>query len=249
MDKKRVVLFDIPIDTYTESETLKKAEEAISSGRTVMHTVVNAGKIVLMQSDSLLAKSVKEADIINADGMAVVWASRILGRPVPERVAGVDLMQELVDLSGKKGYKVFFLGGKEEVVKKVVDIYSAKYGAGIIAGYANGYYRDEDERGIVEKIKNSGANILFVAISSPKKEVFLNKYKDQLKVNFIMGVGGSFDVVAGYIKRAPKWMQDIGLEWFFRFIQEPSRMWKRYLIGNMKFTGLVIKEFFRTKTT
>ena len=121
-------------------------------------------------------------------------------------------------------------------------MYSDKYSNDIIAGYRNGYFDENQEQDIAKQISQSGANILFVAISSPKKEFFLNQNKQFLKnVNFIMGVGGSFDVVSGLVKRAPLWMQKIGMEWFYRFAQEPKRMWKRYLIGNIKFIWMVFK--------
>lgn len=127
----------------------------------------------------------------------------------------------------------------------MVENYTKQYSSTIIAGYRNGYFKKEEEKDIAKQISESGANILFVAISSPTKENFLYENKALLKkVNFIMGVGGSFDVVAGKVKRAPLWMQKIGLEWFFRFAQEPKRMWKRYLLGNSKFVYLVIKEKF-----
>jgi N-acetylglucosaminyldiphosphoundecaprenol N-acetyl-beta-D-mannosaminyltransferase len=223
-------------------ETIDIVDHAISEGEQLHHVVVNAGKIVSMQNDFQLRKSVNESDLINADGQAVVWASKILGKPLKERVAGIDLMVNLIELAHKKNYKVFFLGAKEEVVKSVVAKYTKQYSANIIAGYRNGYFKKEEEQDIARKIVNSGANILFVAISSPIKENFLYENKKPLKkVNFVMGVGGSFDVVSGKVKRAPLWLQNSGLEWFYRFTQEPSRMWKRYLIGNIKFILLVLK--------
>ncbi|GAA4233939.1 exopolysaccharide biosynthesis glycosyltransferase VpsK [Postechiella marina] len=227
-------------------ETIQIVDNTISKGEQLHHVVVNAGKIVAMQSDLQLRKSVNESDLINADGQAVVWASKILGKPLQERVAGIDLMVNLVELAYKKNYKVFFFGAKEEVVKTVVDKYTNQYSSSIIAGYRNGYFNKNEEQNIARDISNSGANILFVAISSPTKENFLYENKELLnKVNFVMGVGGSFDVVAGKVKRAPVWMQNYGLEWFYRFAQEPKRMWKRYLVGNSKFISLVLKEKLR----
>lgn len=223
-------------------ETLFVITNSIEKNKQIHHVVVNAAKIVALQKDFKLRESVNSCDLINADGQAVVWASRILGQPLKERVAGIDLMENLVELAHKKNYKVFFLGAKEQVVSKVVSIYSDKYSNDIIAGYRNGYFDENQEQDIAKQISQSGANILFVAISSPKKEFFLNQNKQFLKnVNFIMGVGGSFDVVSGLVKRAPLWMQNIGIEWFYRFAQEPKRMWKRYLIGNIKFIWLVFK--------
>ncbi|MCK5814860.1 MAG: WecB/TagA/CpsF family glycosyltransferase [Flavobacteriaceae bacterium] len=239
----RINILNTTIDNYSMQETLNIIERSIESQKQIHHVVVNAGKIVAMQKDLQLRKSVNESDLINADGQAVVWASRILKKPLKERVAGVDLMVNLVELAYKNNYKIFFFGAKEEVVKKVVDRYSEQYSSDIIAGYRNGYFKKEEEQAIAKQISDSGANILFVAISSPTKENFLYENKSLLnKVNFVMGVGGSFDVVAGKVKRAPLWMQKNGLEWFYRFAQEPKRMWKRYLVGNYKFLVLVLKE-------
>jgi len=227
-------------------ETINLIDSCIQRKSQIHHTVVNAGKIVAMQKDLELRESVNSSDLINADGQAVVWASRFLGKPLKERVAGIDLMSNLVELASKKNYRIYLLGAKPDIVKRVSDIYSDKFFPDIIAGYRDGYFEKKDEEKIAEDISNSKADILFVAISSPTKENFLYNNKKKLKnLNFIMGVGGSFDVIAGKVKRAPKWMQNCGLEWFFRFLQEPKRMWKRYLYGNTKFIFLVLKEKFK----
>lgn len=242
----RIKILQAHIDNLDMSQTLDRISNTILRNEQMHHVVVNAGKMVAMQSDKELRISVNSADLINADGQAVVWASRFLGKPLKERVAGIDLMIKLVESAHKNGHKVFFFGAKEEIVKKVVDKYSREYSKDLIAGYRNGYFKKVDEKQIAKQIADSGANILFVGISSPTKENFLYENREVLnKVNFIMGVGGSFDVVAGKVKRAPKWMQRMGLEWFYRFAQEPKRMWKRYLIGNTKFILLVLKERFK----
>jgi len=245
----KVNFIGIPLDNLSMSETLDRIENSITINKQIHHCVINAGKIVKMQSDEKLQESVISSDIINADGMSVVWAARFLGHEIKERVAGIDLMDNLVGLAHKNNYKCFFLGAKEQVVNKIVDYYSNKYSNQVIAGYRNGYFDVNEEKIIVDQIIKSKANLLFVAITSPKKEVFLNKYKIELKsVNLIMGVGGSFDVISGEVKRAPLFMQKIGLEWFYRFIQEPRRMWKRYLIGNLKFIIIIFKaKFFKSK--
>lgn len=241
----RINLLNTTIDNLSMQETLALVQEKINKGEQLHHVVVNAGKVVAMQKDSELRKSVNESDIINADGQAVVWASNFLGKPLKERVAGIDLMANLVDMAHRNNYKIFLFGAKEEVVKTVVEKYSETYSPNIIAGYRNGYFEASEEEAIAHQIADSGTQMLFVAISSPIKENFLYKYRDVLKnVNLIMGVGGSFDVFAGKTKRAPIWMQNAGLEWFYRFLQEPKRMWKRYLVGNSKFIYLVMKERF-----
>lgn len=245
-----IQLLNTHVHNLTMQETLQEVEHAINQKKQVHYTDLNAGKIVDLQGDIDLRKSVHEADIINADGQAVVWASKFLKKPIKERVAGVDLMGNLVDLAAKNGYKIYLLGAKEEVVTRLTKIYKEKYGGNLVAGYRNGYFNEEAEAKIVDEIVQSGAQMLFVAISSPFKENFLFRHKDALsQVNFIMGVGGSFDVYAGEVKRAPIWMQKIGMEWFFRFLQEPKRMWRRYLIGNSKFIYLVFKERWRKEPT
>ena len=240
--RNRIHTLNTIIDNLNMQETLQVINDTIDSGAQLHHVVINAAKMVAMQTDLKLRQSVNSCDLINADGQAVVWASRILGQPLKERVAGIDLMENLVELAYKKNYKIFFFGAKEEVVSRVVNNYKIKYSKDIIAGYRNGYFKKEDEVDIAKQISDSGADILFVAISSPTKENFLYDNKETLRgVNFIMGVGGSFDVVSGLVKRAPLWMQKIGMEWFYRFVQEPKRMWKRYLIGNIKFIWMVFK--------
>ena len=206
---------------------------------------MNAGKIVLMHQNAQLKESVVNADIINADGQGVVWASRILGQPIVERVTGIDLMDNLVELAYRKKYKVFFFGAKDDVLNKVISHYSDKFSHSIVAGFRNGYFKKSEERAIAQQIADSGAQILFVAITSPLKENFLYENRDLLQsVNFTMGVGGSFDVVAGFVKRAPVWMQHSGLEWAYRVYQEPKRMFKRYMVGNWKFMMLVLRHRF-----
>lgn len=230
----------IPVDALTMQETVKLVGESVKNNRQLSHVVINAGKVVAMQTNKELYNSVINCDIINADGQSIVWASNYLGQPLPERVAGIDLMLNLIEYAHQNNLKCFFFGAKEKVVSKVVQVFSEKYTPSLIAGYRNGYYTENEEITIAEEISKSSANFLFVAITSPKKEVFLDKYKDILSsVNFTMGVGGSFDVVAGITKRAPRWMQKIGMEWFYRFYQEPRRMWKRYIVGNYKFIKLV----------
>ncbi|MDP2686916.1 MAG: WecB/TagA/CpsF family glycosyltransferase [Aequorivita sp.] len=248
MPNTRIKILNTTIDNLSMQETLALVQEKIQTGEQLHHVVVNAGKVVAMQKDQDLRHSVNQSHIINADGQAVVWASRFLGKPLKERVAGIDLMASLVEMAHKNHNKIFLFGAKEEVVKNVVEKYSEIYSPEIIAGYRNGYFNPSEEEEIAQQIADSGTQMLFVAISSPIKENFLYKYRDTLKsVNLIMGVGGSFDVVAGKTKRAPAWMQKSGLEWFYRFAQEPRRMWKRYLVGNSKFIYLVLRERFSNK--
>ena len=243
---KRIKILDCPIDSLTREATLSRICDAIANGEQLQHVVVNAGKLVLMQRDPQLRQSVVQSHLISADGMAVVWASRILRQPLPERVTGIDLMNDIIRTASRKRYSIYFLGATEDVVSKVVDQYAQEFGWEIVAGYRNGYFDKDEEQEVAKKIADSGANILLVAMSSPKKENFLNHYRGLMtSVNFVMGVGGSFDVAAGLVQRAPTWMQAAGIEWCYRLVQEPRRMWKRYLIGNPHFILLVMREWIK----
>ncbi|KPZ53844.1 WecB/TagA/CpsF family glycosyltransferase [Pseudoalteromonas sp. P1-7a] len=241
---KRIEFLKAPMDIATMQETVSFIENRIEQKQFLQHVVVNVAKIVNMQKDSVLAESVKACEVINIDGMGVVFGARFLGHDVPERVAGVDLFHELLAMSAKRDFPVFLLGATDEVVSKTVSKVKAQNPNLNIAGYNDGYFWD-DEEAVVTKIRESGAKLLFVAITSPKKENFINKWQDKLGVDFVMGVGGTFDVVAGKVKRAPQWMQKAGLEWLYRVIQEPGRMWKRYLKTNTKFLMLLLTEKFK----
>lgn len=222
-------------------ETIDWIAGRIEEGLFTQHVVVNVAKVVHMSLDPRLASSVASCDIVNIDGMGVVWGARYVGFDVPERVSGVDLFEELVALASTCGYPIYLLGAEAHIVQEVAMRVQCKYPKLHIAGYHHGYFWD-DEAGMVQKIRASGARLLFVAITSPKKENFINQWRDRLGVDFVMGVGGTFDVVAGKVMRAPRWMQRVGLEWLFRVVQEPRRMWRRYLSSNVAFLGMVLRE-------
>lgn len=249
MNTNRIKFLNTELDTMSMDQTVLTIEQALINEQVLQHVVVNVAKLVNMQKDKELAESVKSSDVINIDGMGVVWGARLCGHSVPERVAGVDLFHNLLAMSARRDFPVFLLGATEDVVAKTAAKVKEQNPNLTIAGFHDGYFfggrEGADEETVVNKIKDSGAKLLFVAITSPKKENFINKWQDKLGVDFVMGVGGTFDVVAGKVTRAPVWMQNAGLEWLYRVIQEPRRMWKRYLVTNSKFAYLLIKEKFR----
>ena len=240
---ERITLMGCSIDNLTMEETLQTVEGFIHTGRPHQHVVVNVDKLVKASRDPELRRIINDCALVNVDGMPVVWASRLLGRPLKERVAGCDLFEALMRRAGEKGWRVFLLGAREEVVSKVASTYRHKYPNLVLAGYRNGYWKGEaEEAEVVEQIRAARPDLLFVAISSPKKEQFLGRWQAEMKVPFAMGVGGTFDVAIGHLKRAPLWMQKSGLEWFYRFLQEPRRMFRRYFIEDMAFIRLFLKE-------
>jgi N-acetylglucosaminyldiphosphoundecaprenol N-acetyl-beta-D-mannosaminyltransferase len=232
------------MDAATMDDTVATIKCRLEAGEFTQHVVVNVAKLVNMRADPELAESVQHCDLINIDGMGVVLGARFLGHHVPERVAGVDLFYRLLGMAATEQLPVYLLGAKNDVVVEAAARLQRQYPALKIAGYHHGYFWDQEED-VVTAIRESGARLLFVAITSPKKENFINRWQQQLGVDFVMGVGGTFDIVAGRTQRAPLWMQNAGLEWLFRVIQEPGRMWKRYLLTNSKFAWLLLREKVR----
>lgn len=241
----RIDLFNINIDNLTMQETLQRIEEFINSRDYHQHIVVNVNKVIKANKDKILRKIINSCDLINADGMPLVWASKILGKPLKMRVAGVDLFLALIEVAAKKNWKLYFLGAKIDMLKKVVNDLAERYPSLKIVGCRDGYWAENEEARIVEDIKNTHPDILFVGISSPKKEYFLSEYLERMKVPLAMGVGGSFDILAGNAKRAPLWMQKYALEWFFRFLQEPRRLFKRYFVEGVYFIKILLKELIK----
>lgn len=237
-----VRLLGVDLFALRMSDVLDICTDHIAGRRRLLIGVVNVAKIVNVRKDRELCAALDEADIVLADGAPIVWLSRMVGRPLPERVAGIDIMFELLREANSRSYGIYFLGARRAVVEKVVDAVQRDYPGVRIAGYRDGYFSEQEEQSIAEEIKSSRADILFVAISPPKKEIFLGKWREFMDVPICHGVGGSFDVVAGVARRAPVWMQKCGLEWLYRLIQEPRRMWKRYLVTNTKFIILCLGE-------
>lgn len=235
------LIMGVRIDRLTMSESVAKAMLFIESGGAHQHVVVNAAKMVAAAADPELRSAINSCSMVNADGQSVVWASRVLHDPLPERVAGIDFMNALVDASGSTGFSIYLLGARPEVVDCVAQKFKRR--GARIAGHRDGFWRTTmTDKDVAAEIRESGANVLFVAIPSPEKELFLAKHLELTGVNLAVGVGGSFDVVAGITKRAPLTMQRMGLEWLYRLMQEPRRMFKRYLIGNIRFLVLVAQE-------
>jgi N-acetylglucosaminyldiphosphoundecaprenol N-acetyl-beta-D-mannosaminyltransferase len=240
MLKDRTEFMGVPVDAITMQQTIERIHQSIVSGEKIQHMAINTMIILRMVEDPEFMHTLSKCEVINADGIGVVMASKLLGHPLPERVTGIDLMEALIALAAKEGFKPYFLGAQEEVVQRTVSHYRQKYPKLEIAGYRNGYFKESDEQQIADDIRDSGADMLFVAISSPKKELFLGQWRDTMKVPFCMGVGGSFDVVAGKFKRAPEWVQRAGLEWAYRWKQEPRRMFRRNAVDMPKFVAMVL---------
>lgn len=243
---ERIKILDTYVDNLSMKETVEYVDTFICEKKPLHLVGVNADKFNELQVNDRLKTIVNESDIVNADGFSVVWAAKVLGTPMKERVAGIDLMCELMELSEKRQYSVYFLGAKQEIVEKAVKNSRKMYPRLRVAGYRNGYFSKTEWHAVAQKVKDCNPDIVFIGISSPLKEYLVEYMQKEENINCVfMGVGGSFDVISGAIPRAPKWMQDIGFEWFFRFLQEPRRLGKRYFLGNITFVYYIFKEKFK----
>lgn len=241
---RRREFLDAPIHALTMAETVAIADEAMATRRPLHHVVVNVAKLVNMRKNAELREDVATADVINVDGKGVLWGARLCGIALPERVTGVDVMVNVLALCAKKGYRPFLLGAEQHVLDAVQSQLGKDHPGLTIAGKRNGYFKAEEEPEIVRAINASGADCLFVAMPTPRKERFLKRYRDELTPNFVMGVGGSFDVYGGKVARAPKLVQAAGMEWLFRVAQEPRRLWRRYYDTNTAYAWLLCREFW-----
>jgi N-acetylglucosaminyldiphosphoundecaprenol N-acetyl-beta-D-mannosaminyltransferase len=242
-----VNVLGIDVFSLRMTQLLNICKEHIDSKKTLLLGVVNVAKLVNCRNNVELQRSLMEADMVLADGLPIIWFSRLLGDPLPERVTGIDIMYELLKEANEKNYRVYFLGAKSDVLQTMIKTIQKDYPGIPVAGYRDGYFDKNEEQDVAKNIKDSQADILFVGISSPKKEKFLKNWLYYLDVPICHGVGGSFDILAGVTIRAPIWMQKSGLEWLYRLIQEPRRMWKRYLFTNLIFIKLSFEAILRAR--
>lgn len=239
---QRQLLFGLTMDGVRLDEAVERCSLAIQKHSPVLIGVLNAAKIVNLHRDPNLRDALLECNLLLADGQAVVWASQLLRKPLPERVAGIDLFEALLDLAHRQQRAVYLLGAKPDVLAALEFKVSQRWPGLRIAGSHHGYFNDAEAAQIATDIRSSKADMLFLGMASPKKEIFLRRYQHDLDVPVLHGVGGSFDVLAGLTKRAPLTWRRLGLEWAYRLLQEPRRLWKRYLVTNTAFIALTLRE-------
>lgn len=248
--RKLLIILGVPIDDLDMSQALMRLEQFIALGRSTgkSHQVatINADFVVNSLNDSELRRILQESDMATADGMPLVLGARLLGVPLADRVTGADLVPALAERAAQKGYSIFLLGARPGVGIRAAEILQERYPGLTIAGVIappNVPIQAMD-RSILDQIKAAKPDILLVAFGNPKQEKWIRMYADTLAVPVCIGVGGTFDMIAGITKRAPGWMQRAGLEWLYRLIQEPHRLWRRYVHDLLYFGYFFLRQWW-----
>ena len=242
------IMFGLKFHSFNQREVLSKIEDYIKNTKKPRVIFTPTAELIVHASkDKRLKEIYNSSDVLTIDSFVVYYFAKLLKKSVPEPVNAARLMLNFLPIANRKGYKIYLLGAKEEVLRKVIENLKKQYPGINIVGWHNGYFDFDNDYEVVNDIIEKKPDILFVAMSSPLKEKFISKNLNKMNVPVSIGVGGTFDIIAGKCKLAPIWVSRMGLEWFYRFIQEPRRLWKRYLITNIEFLLLFLKEFTKAK--
>jgi len=232
---KTVQILNCEFAAVTLADTADWARDWINSGRRGYICTVNVAILMMMRSDPKLQSFVDRASLVVVDGQPLVWASHLQSAHLPERVTGVDLVDQLCALAAKEGFGVYFLGAGRDVIETATKRLVDRFPGLDVCGIADGYFDTTEAPERARAIRESGAKILIVGMGVPRQEEFIESHWDELGIELTIPVGGSFEVIAGTARRAPVFLQRIGMEWSFRLAQEPRRLWKRYLVTNTQF--------------
>lgn len=235
---EKINILGIKIDNYTLSEALNRVEEIIKNGKPEYYCGINLNQIVLYHENEQYKKITDQAGLITVDGQPVMWLAKLLRTPFKQKLPGADFMQEVCKMAAQKGYKVFLLGGAPGSAEEAVSNLRKKLPQLQVAGtYSPPFGFEKDKTEMVKintMLRESGADLLFVGLGSPKQDIFIEENKDTYQISLSFSIGIAIDYLADRIKKAPKWMSNIGLEWFYRFCQEPKRLFRRYFIDSWK---------------
>ncbi|NLM94161.1 MAG: WecB/TagA/CpsF family glycosyltransferase [Firmicutes bacterium] len=236
----RIRILGVGIDPVTMADALTRIEGLLEGGPPGQVITANPEMVMLAGQNESFAQVFREAALVVPDGYGLIWASRVLGCPLPERVAGIDLLENLAALAASRGYRLFLLGAREGVAAGAAANLQARHPGLIICGAHHGYFSPDEERQVLDRIREARPHILAVALGAPRQELWLAGHQAELGVPVGIGVGGSFDVLAGKVQRAPRWMQARGLEWLYRLLREPWRY--RRMLFIPRFAAAVLRE-------
>jgi len=244
----RVSLFNIAIDNVTMAEAAAAVRSFVVSRTKTFVVTPNVDHVVKLQGDAEFLELYRKAGLVIADGMPVVWVSRWVGRPLKERVTGADLFLEVCADAAEQGFRVFLLGSaSDQIIRTTAENLRARFPRLQIVGALSPSFgfenKDDETEALLRAVADAAPDLLFVGVGAPKQEKWIARNFDRIAATVSLGVGASFDFVAGSVRRAPVWMQKTGLEWFYRFLKEPRRMFQRYFVDDFVFFGLAFREW------
>lgn len=243
--RQRALLFGLPVDVATLPEVIASLESLVALGGSHAVQGINAHTVLLASRDAKLTEALRRCSVCTLDGMSCVWVARCSGLHVPGRVSGVDLMPALLGVAVRRGWSCYLLGATAQVVSRLAALLAEQFPGLVLAGYHHGYFSEAEAGEIADLVAAASPTVVFLGMPSPRKELFAAEFAERMGASLVVGVGGSFDVLAGERRRAPGWAQRAGLEWGFRMMQEPRRLAGRYLLGNPRFAVLALRELMR----
>jgi N-acetylglucosaminyldiphosphoundecaprenol N-acetyl-beta-D-mannosaminyltransferase len=243
MERRTVEILGCRVDPVSGAEVIERVFRWCDAPERRSHIIVtvNVAILMTMRDDPALAHAIRQADLVVVDGKPLVWTARWFHSPVPERVPGVDLMRRLLETGTSRGLRIFLLGTTELRLSRLTQVIIKRYPGVVIAGARNGYFTAADTPEVTGAIRESRADLLLVGMPAPFKEIWCERHRAELCTPAILGVGGAFDVLAGFVPRAPVRLQDAGLEWAWRLAMEPRKLWRRYLVTNTRFLACLAK--------
>ena len=248
MALKSISILDTKVSVTDLQSASSYISECIDQRKKTYVCIAPVSTVVDAQADRAYREIINNAGMTTPDGMPLVWLGRLKGERAIKRTYGPDLMTKFCELSQQKSYKHYFYGGTPETNRLLVSKLSERFPRlNIVGDFAPPMRNvgEEEDASVLEQINKADPDVMWVGLGSPKQDYWMFKHRDKLNVPVMVGVGAAFDFLAGVKKQAPRWMQNLGLEWFFRFCCEPRRLWRRYIIGNTKFIYWIIKDFFR----
>lgn len=242
---------DIRIHVLTFDQALDEIEGIVDRGEGGYIVTPNVDHVVLAQSDHEFRKSYQNASLILADGMPIVWASKIIGPKLPQKISGSDLIVPLMERAAKRGYRVYLLGASKAIAERATAKLREQISNLMIVGIDSPYVQMGDpiekHHSIINRIKETGPHLVLMALGTPKQEIFMYRYANELRPTVAIGIGAGLDFLAGAMPRAPTWISEAGLEWLYRLSHEPRRLWKRYLVRDPKFLLIFLNELYKTR--
>lgn len=249
---RKATIGPLQVDALTFAQALAAIEALVDAGRGGAVFTPNVDHVVLAEADAAFRRSYASASLSLADGMPLVWASRLLGCPLPEKISGSDLALPLLQRAAARGFRVYLLGAGPGVADKAAEVLRSRFGVEV-AGTDAPFLRDpcsaEERAPIVEKIRRAAPHLCFVAFGAPKQELFIHAARDELAPAVSLGIGATLDFIAGNAQRAPRFMSEHGLEWLYRLCREPRRLWRRYLLRDPRFALIVAQALLRRRVT